>query len=159
AKIKIAKATADIALPETSVAAAADYDSGKKASSKKRLVTGPIEFAVDGEDETAWGIDAGAGLRNQPRKAVFEAASPIANPGGTVLTFYLSQKHAVGSSDIADNQNLGRFRLSITTAPGAAADPLPKAVREILSIPNDQRSTAQVQTVFDYWRTTVPEWD
>ena len=34
----------------------------------------PVEFAIDGKDETAWGIDAGPGLRNQPRKAVFTAA-------------------------------------------------------------------------------------
>ena len=45
----------------------------------------------------------------------------------------------------ADNQNLGRFRLSITTAPDAVADPLPKAVREILSIPREQRTPAQVR--------------
>ncbi len=46
----------------------------------KRRVTGPVEFAIDGKDETAWGIDAGPGLRNQPRKAVFTARrrrSPI----------------------------------------------------------------------------------
>ena len=31
-------------------------------------------------------------------------------PGGTVLTFYLSQKHgSTLSSDIGDNENLGRF--------------------------------------------------
>ena len=34
-------------------------------------MTGPIEFAIDGKDETAWGTDAGPGRRNQPRKAVF----------------------------------------------------------------------------------------
>ena len=41
--------------------------------SGKRRVTGPIEYAIDGKDETAWGIDAGPGRRNQPRKAVFRA--------------------------------------------------------------------------------------
>ena len=29
-----------------------------------------------------WGIDAGPGLRNQPRKAVFVLDKPISNPGG-----------------------------------------------------------------------------
>jgi hypothetical protein len=124
----------------------------------KRRVTGPIEFAIDGKEETAWGTDAGPGLRNQPRKAVFTAEEPIANSGGTILTFYLKQNHGGWNSDDNQNHNLGRFRLSITTAPDAVADPLPKSVREILSIPRDQRSPAQVQTVFGYWRTTVPEW-
>jgi hypothetical protein len=53
--------------------------------------------------------------------------------------------------------NLGRMRLSITTAPDAIADPMPSGVREILSIPSERRTQAQVQTVFSYWRTTVAE--
>lgn len=149
AKIKLVKATADISLPVTPLV--------EEAESKKKRILGPIEFAIDGKDETAWGIDAGPGLRNQPRNAVFNAAQPISNPGGTLLTFHLSQKHG-GSSDKSDNLNLGRFRLSITTTPDAAADPLPQAVREILSIPRERRSVAQIHAVFGYWRTTVPEW-
>ena len=58
---------------------------------------------------------------------------------------------------MTDN-NLGRFRLSVTNTPGATADPLPKDVRDILSIPAAERTPLQVQTVFGYWRTTVPEW-
>jgi hypothetical protein len=89
---------------------------------------------------------------------VFTAEKPIANPGGTILTFYLKQNHGGWNSDDNQNHNLGRLRLSITTAPGAVADPLPTSVREILAIPRAERSPAQVQTVFGYWRTTVPEW-
>jgi hypothetical protein len=152
AKIKIAKATADIALPETPLEAIY-YD-----KTNKRRVTGPIEFAIDGKADTAWGIDAGPGLRNQPHNAVFEAAALIANPQGTLLTFLLSQKHGGWNSDDNQNHNLGRFRLSITTTPGAVADPLPGAVREILSIPAERRSPAQIRTVFGYWRTTLAEW-
>jgi hypothetical protein len=151
-KIKIAKATADVNTPETPLEAIFDDKSGK------RRVTGPVEFAIDGNEDTAWGIDAGPGLRNQPRKAVFTAQALIANPGGTILTFYLDQKHGGWNSDDNQNQNLGRFRLSITTAPGAVADPLPRNVREILAIPRAQRTPAQMAAVFGYWRTTVPEW-
>jgi hypothetical protein len=125
---------------------------------KKVRVTGPIEYAIDGKDETAWGIDAGPGLRNQPRKAVFDAAEPISNPKGTILIFYLSQKHGGWNSDDNQNNNLGRMRLSITTAANAVADPLPSNAREILAIPREQRSPAQVQALFSYWRTTLPEW-
>ena len=151
-KIKIAKATADIALPETPLDAVF-YD-----KTSKRRVTGPIEFAIDGKDETAWGIDAGPALRNQPHNAVFNADKPISNDGGTVLTFYLSQKHGGWNSDDNQTNNLGRIRLSITTAPDAVADPVPDHVRRILAIPGKQRTPAQIQTVFSYWRTTVPEW-
>ncbi|MFL6274268.1 MAG: PSD1 and planctomycete cytochrome C domain-containing protein [Blastocatellia bacterium] len=151
-KLKIARATADINPPETPLEAIFDD------KSNRRRVTGPIEFAIDGKDETAWGIDAGPGRRNQPRKAVFTLEKPISNPGGTVLTFYLTQNHGGWNSDDNQTNNLGRIRLSITTAADAVADPLPQGVREILSIPTEQRTPAQTQAVFSYWRTTVPEW-
>lgn len=150
--IKIVKATADYNQPERELEPIFDD------KSKRRRVTGPIEYAIDGKDETAWGIDAGPGLRNQPRKAVFVAEEPIKNEGGTILTFYLKQNHGGWNSNDNQNNNLGRFRFSLTTAPGAAADPLPARVREILSIPRQQRTRAQIEAVFSYWRTTVPEW-
>src|SRR5215469_16922689 len=111
-KVTIARATADINLPETPLEAMF-FD-----KSNKKRVTGPIEYAIDGKDETAWGIDAGPGLRNQPRKAVFNAAEPIQNEGGTILTFYLRQNAGGWNSDDNQNNNLGRFRLAITDAKG-----------------------------------------
>ena len=36
-------------------------------------------FAIDGKDETAWGIDAGPGRRNVEREAVFVAETPVEN--------------------------------------------------------------------------------
>ncbi|MBO0722414.1 MAG: PSD1 domain-containing protein, partial [Blastocatellia bacterium] len=153
-KVKFVRATADIEQPEKELEPIFDD------KSKRRRVTGPVEFAIDGIDETAWGIDAGPGLRNQPRKAVFVAESPITNDGGTILTFHLKQNHGGWNSDDNQNNNLGRMRLSLTTAPDAQADPLPARVREILAIPRDRRSAAQTQAVFSYWRTTIdqPEW-
>ncbi|MGH9833061.1 MAG: DUF1553 domain-containing protein, partial [Blastocatellia bacterium] len=149
--IKLARATADINPPERELEAIFDDQSGK------RRITGPIEFAIDGKDDTAWSIDAGPGLRNQPRKAVFQTEKPIANGGGSILTFYFSQKHGGWNNNDNQQNSLGRLRLSITSAPDAVADPLPAGVREILSIPREQRSPAQIQTVFSYWRTTIPE--
>jgi mono/diheme cytochrome c family protein len=152
AKIKIVKATADFNQPERELEPIFDD------RSKRKRLTGPIEFAIDGKDETAWGIDAGPGLRNQPRKAVFVAEKPISNEGGVILTFYLKQNHGGWNSDDNQNNNLGRMRLSITAAPNPVADPLPAGVREILSIPREKRTSTQNLTIFGYWRTTVPEW-
>jgi hypothetical protein len=151
-KVKFARATADVSLPERPL------DSIFYDKTKKCRVTGPVEYAIDGKEETAWGIDSGPVLRNQPRKAVFTAASPISYAGGVILHIYLSQKHGGWNSDDNQNNNLGRMRLSLTTAPGAVADPLPKNVRDLLSIPQGQRTEAQNQIIFRYWRTTVPEW-
>ncbi|MBV9124056.1 MAG: DUF1553 domain-containing protein, partial [Planctomycetes bacterium] len=150
--LKIARATADFNPPEKPLDPIFDDHSGK------RRVTGPVQFAMDGDNDTAWGTDAGPGRRNQPRKAVFTFAQPLANPHGSQLTFYLKQNHGGWNSDDNQNHNLGRFRLSITTQPGAEADPLPARVRSILAIPRDRRTPAEEAAVFSYWRTTVPEW-
>lgn len=152
AKVKIATATADINPPETVLEKKFDDLSGN------RRVTGPIQFAIDGRDDTAWGIDAGPGLRNQPRKAVFDFEKPIENSGGSILNLYLKQNHGGWNSDDNENNNLGRIRLSVTDAPNAVADPLPAAVRAALSTPRAQRTAEQQQAIFSYWRTTVPEW-
>ena len=151
-KIHFSDASADFDQPEAALEPNFEDKSGK------HRVTGPIRFAIDGKEETAWGIDAGPGRRNQPRKAVFQCATNAGFPGGTVFVIHLAQNHGGWNSDDLMNNNLGRFRLSATTHPGPIlADPVPKRVREILKVPRNERSPAQVAAVFSYWRTTVPE--
>ena len=150
APVKITRATADINPPETALGGKFNDNSGK------RRVFGPVTYAIDGKDETAWGIDAGPGLRNQSRKAVFNFEKPIAQ--GSVLNLYLKQNHGGANSDDNESNNLGRIRLSATTAPDAIADPVPARVRELLVKPRDQRTPAETRAIFSYWRTTVPEW-
>ena len=156
AKIKIANASADINLPEKPLEK--KFADDKDAKSDKPRVTGPIQFAIDGRDDTAWGIDAGPGQRNQPRKAVFNFERPVENANGLLLNIYLKQDHGGANSDDNENNNLGRIRLSVTSAPDAVADPMPEAVRTVLKISRDRRTPAQQLAVFGYWRTTVPEW-
>ena len=80
-------------------------------------------------------------------------------PGGNRSSrIYLKQAHGGVNSDDNEANNLGRVRLSVTTAPEPVADPVPANVREILAIPERHRSPAQVRAVFSYWRTTVPDW-
>jgi mono/diheme cytochrome c family protein len=150
AVLKIIKASADVNPPARELPQLFDD------KDKTRRVTGPVEYAIDGKDETGWGIDAGPGVRNQSRNAVFNAEEPIANAGPTVLVFYLKQLHG-GGNDNANN-NLGRFRLAVTTAENAQADPVPANVREILAVPAERRTAEQIQTVFSYWRRTIPQW-
>ncbi len=149
--LKFVKATSDYDQPVRPLDPVMNDKSGK-------YLTGPAEFAIDGKEETAWGIDAGPGLRNQSRKAVFSLSSPVSFPQGTILTIHLAQNHGGYAVDENQNNTIGRFRLSITNAANATADPLPKDVRDILSIPAGERSPQQVQTVFGYWRTTIADW-
>jgi dsRNA-specific ribonuclease len=149
--VKIASGTADVNPPEQELAATFDD------KTKRRRVTGPIGYAIDGKDETAWGLDIGPGRSNVPRKAVFVFEKPVAFPAGTMLTFRLVQNHGGNNSNDNQNNNLGRFRFSVTGASAPTADPLPQSAREILAIPSDRRSPAQVQALFGYWRAANPE--
>ncbi len=151
-KLKMASATADIRLPEKELAAIY-FD-----KSKKRRVTGPIEYAIDGKDETAWGIDAGPGLQNVPRQAVFVPESPVDVPSGAAVTVLVKQNHGGWNSDDNQNNNLGRIRLSVTTDAAAEADQVPAVVRAVLRKPRGKRTLEDQQRMFSYWRTTVAAW-
>ena len=152
-KLKFASATADFGEPENTPLV--DYARDQDSAKDKRL-TGPVSYAIDGKDDTAWGIDAGPGRRNQSRKAVFVLDKPL--PKASKLTIGLAMKHGGWNSDDLQTMNLGRFRLSYTTAANPVADPLPQKVRDTLSLPVKRRTRAQQAAMFSYWRTTVPEW-
>jgi hypothetical protein len=92
-EVKIKKATAAVNPPERELEPIFDD------KSNRRRVTGPIGFAIDRKDETAWGIDAGPGRRNVPRTAVFVLEKPVAFPAGAILTFKLNQSHGGWNSD------------------------------------------------------------
>ena len=151
-KLKFVKVTADYSNPER------DLEPNFYDKTDKKRVTGPIDFAIDGKDETAWGIDQGPGRRNQPRNAVFVPEKPFGYEGGTTLHISLKQMHGGWNSDDNMNNNLGRFRISVTAIANPEADPVPVRVRELLPKLRATRSPEQVATVFSYWRTTVPEW-
>ena len=129
-KLKIARATADINLPERPLDGKfVDPKLDNRPAGKKR-VTGPVNIAIDGNNDTAWGIDAGPGLRNQSRKAVFNFEKPVGFPKGTVLNIYLAMNHGGANSDDNENNNLGRIRLSLTDRSRCRkADPVPQAKR------------------------------
>jgi mono/diheme cytochrome c family protein len=150
--LKFTKATADVNPSTRELDKVFDNRSGK------RRVTGPIEYASDGDNLTAWTVETGPGRSNVPRKAVFMLEKPLDASAGVRLTFKLVQNHGGWNSDDNQNNNLGRFRFAFTMDASAVADPLPNEVRSILQIPAGERTPQQVARVFSYWRTTVPEW-
>ncbi len=152
-KLKFSNATADVNPPMSML----DLFLFPDRDGKRRIL-GDVGFAIDGFDMSAWSIDNGPARRNQPRKAVFRLDEPIDIEGEAIVTVNLSQKHGGYNSDDNQNLNLGRFRLAMTKAEDAVADPLPKDVRDILAVPARERSPAQERQVFRYWRTTVSEW-
>jgi hypothetical protein len=118
----------------------------------------PIKLAIDENPKTSWSSDAGPGLRNQDRKAVFIPAKAVGYESGALLTFALTQKgYEEGRTAKLEVPNIGRFRLSVTTGANPHADPLPSNVRRILDIPANKRSEEQRREVFRYYRAIIPE--
>ncbi len=150
--VKIASAAADVNPAEK------ELDPIFDDRSKKRRVTGPVGYAIDGKDDTAWGLDVGPGRSNVPRQSVFVFEKPVAYPQGAILTFHLVQNHGGWNSDDNQNLNLGRFRFSVTGAQAPAAGLLPAATQAAIDVPSVQRSPAQAAALFSAWRATVPEW-
>jgi mono/diheme cytochrome c family protein len=118
----------------------------------------PVSNVIDGNLKTHWSSDAGPVRRNQNRRMVFAAGAPVGFEAGTVLTFQLAQKFDESIKIGNVMPNIGRFRISATTAEKPYADPLPTNVRHILSIPAEQRTREQQREVFGFYRTTVAEW-
>ena len=141
-KVKFVKASADINLPEKPLDAMFDD------RSKKKRVSGPIEFAIDGKDETSWGFDAGAGRRNAPRNAVFVAEKPVGFPGGTILNVYLKQNAGGWNSDDNQNCNLGRMRISFTTNAGAEAEIEPTFANFRASVAEWKDDNARIEAIW-----------
>ncbi len=151
-KVKWAEATADFNPPVAPLDKVFDDRSGTERT------TGPIAFAIDGKDETAWCTDAGPGRRNQPRVAVFRPEQPVQNPDGQTLRIRLAQYHGGWNSDDNQSHNLGRVRLSYTTVANPRASGVPARLLPILDLPRDQRSPEQQRQLFSHWRTQVAEW-
>ncbi len=156
-EVKFVRATADFSNPEKPLEPEFQSERRKRSGGDRRTY-GPVAHAIDGNPDTAWGIDAGPGRRNVERQAVFIPEKAIEFENGVVLTFHLQQNHGGDNSDDNQNHNLGRWRISVTPDREAEADPIPPRVRALFAIPRAERTPAQQRAIFSHWRTTVPEW-
>jgi hypothetical protein len=152
--VRFAKALADFSNPETVLPKVLQ---GNYKTNEYR-VTGPASFAIDKDNKTAWGIDAGPGRRNQDRTAIFIATNNVAYPKGTRLTFEVNQQHGGPNSDQNQNLNLGKFRVSYAADVTESAPALPRHIADILKIAPTRRTRVQNADLFSFWRTQVPGW-
>jgi hypothetical protein len=153
ADMKFTQAAASVNAPEKPL------DKIYSDKTDRKRVIGAVAFAIDGVDETAWGIDADPVRRNRPCQAVFVPETPLTNPDGTVLEVQLVQNHGGWNSDDNQNHNLGRFRLAVTgsNADAAIKNLVPLDVRSVLAVPTDRRTPAQAAMMFAAWRENSPE--
>ncbi|MDZ4859122.1 MAG: PSD1 and planctomycete cytochrome C domain-containing protein [Candidatus Hydrogenedentes bacterium] len=146
--VKIASAIADVNPRERTLG------SEFPLKEERKRVTGSIEMAIDGKHETAWTTDIDPARRNQARYAIFRLAEPLTIEPGTVIAFRLSQLHGGWNSDDNQNNNLGRFRISLTDADALPEVAIPAPVRAALALDQAARTEPDNRTLFSYWRTT-----
>lgn len=107
-----------------------------------------VAGAVDDDRKSGWAV---APKTNAYHQAVFAFAEPAGEPGGTLLSFELKQPYGT-------QHTLGRFRLSVTTAPKPlVADPVPPDIRALLNIEPDRRSGEQRKALADHFRGLDPD--
>jgi hypothetical protein len=114
---------------------------------------GPAKFLVDGDKTTAWAPDRGPVVRHTESAAVVVFAEPLQLPPGSSLKVQLVQSHG-GDGNDRENQQLGRYRFSLTDAPAPRATPYDHAALLALQKPADQRTAAEQAAVFTAWRKT-----
>lgn len=110
----------------------------------------PVAAAIDNNPGTGWAIDPQQG---RSHVAVFETASPVGSEDGTTLTFVLDQ------SSVFPQHNIGRFRISVTTADPAslaAESEIPTNILAIVRTPAELRSPDQAAELVSYFRSVDP---
>ena len=128
--------------------------------SSRRRVTGPVAFAIDGKDETAWGIDVGPGPAQRSRARPSSWPSRRSGFDGGHLAPRLPEAEPRRLEQRRQPEQQPRADAPVGHDGAAAPSPIrcPPRVRAALAVPRDRRSPSQTQAVFSYWRTTVPEW-
>lgn len=144
-KVAWKSATGTVDLPQSTLG-----DQYADKSQNERLL-GPVQFAIDGNANTAWHGDHGPGRRNDPQTAMFVLAEPIVAEAVDEQTspirfrIKLSQNHGGWNSDDNQTHNLGRFRVSVTDDQDPAIKPLPPKVMKAIAIAIGQRDETQTR--------------
>jgi hypothetical protein len=131
------------------------YDNRKKV----KRVTGGVDFAIDGDETTAWTNEVDTPQSNVDQIAWFEFDRPIEIPEGQHATVivHLAQRHGGWNSDDNQTFNIGRFKVSLTGDPIPHFDPLPAAVATVVQRSPKHWSETEAGIVFSHWRKSVPE--
>ncbi len=111
----------------------------------------PIAAAIDDNPKSGWAVDPQFGKNHA---AVFEFGRDISFEGGTTLTITL----VFNGNNM---HNIGRPRLSVTTAPrpvGLDGNPTPLNIAQALKTPRSERKADQTAALLTWYRAIDPEW-
>jgi hypothetical protein len=109
-----------------------------------------ISLVLSGDRSKGWAVDGPT--RREPRKAMFLVESEVTVPADATLTIRLFH-------EAINQHNIGRFRMSATgLAPASVTldgPRIPESIRQIVSLPTDQRTPAQEAELRAYFRATA----
>lgn len=122
---------------------------------KDERVVGPPQYAIDGDEATAWTTDIGPGRSNQSRHIVFVPETPVVIDDDAEVTFTLVQKHGGWNSD--DNQNflIGRYRVSITDAADLPTQAVLTEAESVLAMNPDDWTDSQAELALAAWHRAI----
>jgi hypothetical protein len=102
--------------------------------------------AIDGDPRTGWSVNGGQGRRHV---AVFVPAAPLDGGGELSVRLLFEHYYAAG---------LGRFRVSVTTAPPPSRlSERPAEIEALLLTPADRRSPDETRRLLEHFASGAPE--
>ncbi len=108
----------------------------------------PASRAIDGDESTGWGI--GPDSTGMPHQAVFETIAPIGSDGPTRLTIRLHFRSKF------PQENIGKMRLSVTTAEDPVSHSAPPRVRDSLAVTPERRTDRQSAEILAFFAESSP---
>lgn len=125
-----------------------------------RISSGIADFSQDGfdpkqvfdgraNDQRGWAVHPRG---NTVHWANFQFEKPVGSPGGTKLTFKISQYHN------AEAHRLAHFRISVTTDSGEIGLGLPESFAALQSIPEKQRNESDLAGLLGYLEKSDNQW-
>ena len=127
-----------------------DYFFHKERDKEEERTIGPASFLIDDDERTAWAPDRGPILRHSAYSAVMRFKEPLAMPEGGRLRVEMVQSLG-GSNNGRDNQQLGRYRFSLTAAKDPSAPNYAFDASLALNIKDSKRSQKQKRALSRAW--------
>jgi len=122
----------------------------EKAQASFEMVGFKVDRVINNSPHTGWSIGPQEGKK---QIATFETKAPFGDEKGTLITVSLQQ-----STTRKLYHNLGRFRLSLTTASKPLSlTGMTDLIVDTLNTPPDQRTSEQQQELLEYYRTVDPQ--
>ena len=146
-QVELTDASADFEMEEGFMR---DYFFHEERDKEEKRTIGPASFLIDDDERTAWAPDRGPILRHSAYTAVMRFKEPLAMPEGGQLRVEMVQSHG-GSSNGRDNQQLGRYRFSLTGAKDPSAPNYAFDASLALNLEDGKRSQKQNRALLRAW--------